>query len=70
MVLQAQDVGLQSCITATDYESGGRGFLIRNLAAGNYTIRITPITVSGAGNVSSDVYVFIPVIKRLLPISN
>ncbi|XP_073958347.1 insulin-like receptor isoform X2 [Choristoneura fumiferana] len=57
---QAQDVGLQSCISATDYENGGRGFLIRNLAAGNYTIRITPITVSGAGNVSSDIYVFIP----------
>ncbi|XP_063823056.1 insulin-like receptor isoform X2 [Ostrinia nubilalis] len=56
---QAQDVGLQTCLMADDYESNGRGYLIRNLLAGNYSIRVTPITVSGAGNVS-DIYIYIP----------
>ncbi|XP_068626888.1 insulin receptor-like isoform X2 [Battus philenor] len=57
---QAQDVGLQSCITAGDYESNGRGYTLRNLAPGNYSVRVTPLTVGGAGNVSANVYVFIP----------
>lgn len=58
---QAKDVGLQSCITASDYEASGHGYVLRNLAPGNYSVRITPLTVGGAGNVSADVYVFIPV---------
>ncbi|XP_013134628.1 PREDICTED: insulin-like receptor [Papilio polytes] len=57
---QAQDVGLQRCITATDYEANGRGYTLRNMAPGNYSVRVTPVTVSGAGNVSALVYVFIP----------
>ncbi|CAH2050646.1 unnamed protein product, partial [Iphiclides podalirius] len=58
--IQSQDVGLQSCITAGDYEASGRGYVLRNLAPGNYSVRVTPLTVGGAGNVSADVYVFIP----------
>ncbi|CAG4978004.1 unnamed protein product [Parnassius apollo] len=57
---EAQDVGLQSCITASDYEASGRSYVLRNLAPGNYSVRVTPLTVGGAGNVSAHVYVFIP----------
>lgn len=60
---QGQDVGLQSCITADDYESNGHGYTLRNLSPGNYSVEVTPITVAGAGNVSA-IYppIFIPVI--------
>ncbi|XP_045527669.1 insulin-like receptor isoform X1 [Pieris brassicae] len=54
------DIGLTSCIRSDDYERNGRSFVIRALVSGNYSIRVTPLTVSGAGNVSSDVYIFIP----------
>ncbi|KAL0901343.1 hypothetical protein ABMA27_006622 [Loxostege sticticalis] len=56
---QAQDVGLQTCLMADDYEANGRSYMMRKLLAGNYSIRVTPITVSGAGNVS-DFYIYIP----------
>ncbi|CAG9796449.1 unnamed protein product [Diatraea saccharalis] len=56
---EAPDVGLQTCLMADDYESNGRSHMIRNLHAGNYSIRVIPITVSGAGN-GSDIYVYIP----------
>ncbi|KAL4719210.1 hypothetical protein ACJJTC_019400, partial [Scirpophaga incertulas] len=56
---QAQDVGLQKCLMADDYEGNGRAYMLRNLHAGNYSVRVTPITVSGAGN-TSDVYIYIP----------
>ncbi|XP_046978161.1 insulin receptor-like [Vanessa cardui] len=55
-----QEMGLASCITAEDYELNGRGVLVRNLAPGNYSLRVTPLSLSGAGNVSTDIYVFIP----------
>lgn len=58
--MQAQDVGLQTCLMADDYEANGRSYMMRKLLAGNYSIRVTPITVSGAGNVS-DFYIYIPV---------
>ncbi|XP_038207553.1 insulin-like growth factor 1 receptor isoform X1 [Zerene cesonia] len=60
---QTQDVGVTNCISANDYENYGRGFLMRNLAAGNYSIRVTPLTVSGVGNVSSEIFVFIPEVR-------
>ncbi|XP_050666756.1 insulin-like receptor [Leptidea sinapis] len=56
----AQDAGLTSCIRADEYATGGRGFVIRSLAAGNYSVRVTPLTVSGMGNVSTTVYIYIP----------
>ncbi|CAH2989241.1 unnamed protein product [Chilo suppressalis] len=56
---QAQDVVLQTCLMADDYESNGRSYMLRNLHAGNYSVRVTPITVSGAGN-ASDIYIYIP----------
>ncbi|XP_061385952.1 insulin-like receptor isoform X3 [Danaus plexippus] len=55
-----QEMGLGSCITAEDYEANGRGVLVRNLAPGNYSLRVTPLTLAGSGNVSTDLYVFIP----------
>ncbi|CAH0727470.1 unnamed protein product, partial [Brenthis ino] len=57
---QAQEMGLVSCITADDYEANGRGVPLRNLAPGNYSLRVTPLSLSGAGNSSTDLYVFIP----------
>ncbi|CAH2102301.1 unnamed protein product [Euphydryas editha] len=56
----SQESGLASCITAEEYEQYGRSFLIRSLAPGNYSLRVTPLSLSGAGNVSTDLYVFIP----------
>ncbi|CAH2236371.1 jg10751 [Pararge aegeria aegeria] len=56
----SQELGLASCITADDYEALGRGVSVRNLAPGNYSVRVIPLTLSGAGNVSADRYVFIP----------
>lgn len=61
IVVQAQEMGLVSCITADDYEANGRGVPLRNLAPGNYSLRVTPLSLSGAGNASTDLYVFIPV---------
>ncbi|CAK1540177.1 unnamed protein product [Leptosia nina] len=60
---QSADVGLTSCIRADDYESNGRSFIIRTLLAGNYSIRVTPLTVSGVGNVSAEIYVNIPEVR-------
>ncbi|XP_026738926.1 insulin-like receptor isoform X2 [Trichoplusia ni] len=59
--LSGQDVGLQSCISADDYENNGHGYTLRNLSPGNYSVEVTPITVAGAGNVSA-IYppIFIP----------
>nr|ATU31392.1 insulin receptor [Maruca vitrata] len=54
-----QDVGLQTCVMADDYESNGRAYMMRNLLAGNYSIRITPITVSGLGKIS-EIFLYIP----------
>ncbi|XP_075974749.1 insulin-like receptor [Anticarsia gemmatalis] len=58
---QNSDAGLQSCITTDDYENNGHVYTLRNLAPGNYSVEVTPITVAGAGNVSS-IYppIFIP----------
>ncbi|CAB3240968.1 unnamed protein product [Arctia plantaginis] len=50
---QNSDVGLQSCLTAADYEANGRSYTLRSLAPGNYSVEVTPITVAGAGNVST-----------------
>ncbi|XP_072941369.1 insulin-like receptor isoform X2 [Epargyreus clarus] len=58
--MHSQDIGLQSCISADDYEAKGRAYLLRNLAPGNYSVRVTPVTLSGAGNVSAELYVLIP----------
>ncbi|XP_052740241.1 insulin receptor isoform X1 [Bicyclus anynana] len=55
-----QELGLASCITAEDYEAMGRAMVVRNLVPGNYSVRVKPLTLSGAGNMSSDFYVFIP----------
>ncbi|XP_041975458.1 insulin-like receptor isoform X2 [Aricia agestis] len=55
-----QEVGLASCIPAEDYEAQGRAMLVRNLAPGNYSLRVTPLSARGLGNVSADIYVFIP----------
>ena len=66
-------MGLAICLTADDYEANGRGVMIRNLAPGNYSLRVTPLSLAGAGNVSTDLYVFIPVCQcqiilfKLLP---
>ncbi|KAJ8735724.1 hypothetical protein PYW07_007344 [Mythimna separata] len=59
--LAGQDVGLQSCITADDYAQNGFGYTLRNVAPGNYSVEVTPITAAGAGNASA-VYppIFIP----------
>lgn len=57
---QGPDVGLQSCITVDDYEANGHGYVLKTLSPGNYSVKVTPITVSGAGNVSEEIYVFIP----------
>ncbi|CAG9135656.1 unnamed protein product [Plutella xylostella] len=54
------DVGLHSCMSADDYESNGGGYLLRNLAPGNYSVKVTPVTIGGPGNVSAEIYVFIP----------
>lgn len=53
-------MGLQTCLMADDYEKIGRSYMMRNLLAGNYSIRITPITVSGLGK-HSEIYLYIPV---------
>lgn len=58
--VQGPDVELQSCITADDYEANGQGYTLRNLSPGNYSVKVTPVTVSGEGNVSTDLYIFIP----------
>ncbi|KAJ0182393.1 hypothetical protein K1T71_001762 [Dendrolimus kikuchii] len=58
--LQGQDLTHQICITTEDYEANGHGYMLRTPSSGNYSIRVTPITVSGTGNFSADVYVFIP----------
>ncbi|XP_049691896.1 insulin-like receptor isoform X1 [Helicoverpa armigera] len=50
--LAGQDVGLQSCVTADDYENNGHSYTLRNLSPGNYSVEVTPITMAGAGNVS------------------
>ncbi|KAG6450517.1 hypothetical protein O3G_MSEX006612 [Manduca sexta] len=57
---QGQDVGLGTCIISDDFETAKHTHTLRALSPGNYSVRVTPITVSGAGNVSNDVYVFIP----------
>ncbi|VVD05182.1 unnamed protein product [Leptidea sinapis] len=49
------------------YATGGRGFVIRSLAAGNYSVRVTPLTVSGMGNVSTTVYIYIPLFASVNP---
>ncbi|XP_063395481.1 insulin receptor-like [Cydia fagiglandana] len=49
----------QRCVPQTDYESNGRGIVFHNMSPGNYSITVTPITVSGAGNASHPVYLFI-----------
>ncbi|XP_026758782.1 insulin-like receptor isoform X2 [Galleria mellonella] len=56
---QVQDLGFQTCVSSDDYETNGRTYMLRNLIAGNYSIKVTPITVSGAGNLS-EIFIFIP----------
>ncbi|XP_013197113.2 insulin receptor [Amyelois transitella] len=56
---QGGELALLTCVTADDYESNGQGYTLRNLLAGNYSLKVTPITVNGAG-VVSEIFVFIP----------
>ncbi|XP_053611419.1 insulin receptor-like isoform X2 [Plodia interpunctella] len=56
---QGGELALMTCVTADDYESNGQGYTLRNLVAGNYSLKVTPITVNGAG-VVSEIFVFIP----------
>ncbi|KAJ2948131.1 hypothetical protein O0L34_g9931 [Tuta absoluta] len=56
---QAQDVSLQNCITASECKNNTCTTLLRNLLPGNYSVKVTPVTVSGAGNGSAQAYVVI-----------
>ncbi|XP_049874642.1 insulin-like peptide receptor isoform X2 [Pectinophora gossypiella] len=56
---QAQDVSLQNCIAASECKNSSCVTLLRNLLPGNYSVKVTPITVSGAGNGSAQAFIFI-----------
>lgn len=51
---------LQSCITFEDYMNSSGGYLLRNIAPGNYSIRVSVVSMRGTGNYSAETYVFIP----------
>ncbi|XP_045769194.1 insulin receptor-like isoform X2 [Maniola jurtina] len=56
-----KDVGLlSSCTTAEDYEASGHSVPVRNLVPGNYSVSVTPVTLSGVGKDAAVRYVFIP----------
>ncbi|KAI5644933.1 protein tyrosine kinase domain-containing protein [Phthorimaea operculella] len=54
---QAQ--GPQNCITASECKNNTCTTLLRNMLPGNYSVKVTPVTVSGLGNGSAQAYVVI-----------
>nr|UVI03456.1 insulin receptor [Grapholita molesta] len=56
---QVEYVVNQRCVSQADYKRNGHGVVFRNVSPGNYSVKVTPITVSGAGNSSNSAYMVI-----------